>query len=263
MEQPWFFFGLLLVGLFSLRMYAGFIRRLSTAHGEGDIVTAPYKLADSIFAAALGIFFLFISFSAGDGPHFVNRQVLLNSSLFFLCIITAILTFLVLRQINPVEVFGLSASRPAAKIGNGLLWLLAAYPLILLAQGLSYSFFPAETEAQPIIVFLAGESEFLDQLLVILMAVIMAPLAEELIFRGYLYGVIRKAGGRWSAVATTSLLFAGIHMHPPSFFGLFLLGVILALLYEKSRCLWVPIVMHAVFNAVSVSGALFWPELAQ
>jgi membrane protease YdiL (CAAX protease family) len=94
----------------------------------------------------------------------------------------------------------------------------------------------------------------------LLLALIVAPLAEEFVFRGYLYGVVRKWGGRGCAIGTTSLLFAAIHLHLPSMAALFFLGVVLALIYELTRRLWIPCVLHAIFNGISAGVVLFWPE---
>jgi membrane protease YdiL (CAAX protease family) len=97
---------------------------------------------------------------------------------------------------------------------------------------------------------------------VILMAVVVAPVAEEVIFRGYFYGVIRRYGGRIPAILVSSLLFAAIHVHLPSAPGLFLLAVILCLLYERTGSLWGNITMHAAFNASTIITLIFWPSLA-
>jgi membrane protease YdiL (CAAX protease family) len=94
------------------------------------------------------------------------------------------------------------------------------------------------------------------------MAVIVAPVAEEMIFRGYFYGVIRRYGGRIPAILISSLLFAAIHVHLPSFPGLFLLAVTLCFLYERTGSLWSNITMHAAFNASTIITLIFWPALA-
>jgi membrane protease YdiL (CAAX protease family) len=94
-----------------------------------------------------------------------------------------------------------------------------------------------------------------------LIAVVAAPLAEELIFRGCLYGILRQIGGRLLAIAVSSLLFALIHGHLPSLAGLMVLSVGLSLLYEKTGSLWAPILLHAAFNGLSIYGTLQWPDL--
>jgi membrane protease YdiL (CAAX protease family) len=85
--------------------------------------------------------------------------------------------------------------------------------------------------------------------------------AEEIIFRGYFYGVIRRFGGRLPALLTSSLLFAAIHVHLPSMLGLGILAIILCLLYERTGSLWAPITMHACFNASTIAVLIFFPEV--
>jgi membrane protease YdiL (CAAX protease family) len=89
------------------------------------------------------------------------------------------------------------------------------------------------------------------------MAIIVAPLAEELIFRGYLYPVGKKYLGPFLSALVTAALFAVLHGHMASLPALFTLALCLALSYEKSGSLLVPTIMHAVFNAVSVIGILY------
>ena len=95
------------------------------------------------------------------------------------------------------------------------------------------------------------------------MAVVVAPVAEEVVFRGYLYGVLRRYGGRIPAILVSSLLFAAIHVHLPSLLGLGVLAVILCLLYERTGSLWSTIAMHAAFNASTLVMLVLWPDLAR
>ena len=55
----------------------------------------------------------------------------------------------------------------------------------------------------------------------------------------------------------TSLLFAAIHMNGPVFLPLFVLAVCLTLAYEATGSLWVPMLMHALFNGVMI-GMMFY-----
>lgn len=87
-------------------------------------------------------------------------------------------------------------------------------------------------------------------------AVILAPLVEELIFRGYLYPVLKKYGGFLFALIFTSLLFGLIHWNAAVLVPLALFGALLVLLYEKTKTLWVPICAHALFNLTTVVAAM-------
>lgn len=83
-------------------------------------------------------------------------------------------------------------------------------------------------------------------------AVLVAPLAEELLFRGLIYRLARRTWGAWPAAVVSSLLFGLIHGEPWFLFGLVALGLILAALYETTGSLLAPVIAHALHNAVSL-----------
>jgi membrane protease YdiL (CAAX protease family) len=78
----------------------------------------------------------------------------------------------------------------------------------------------------------------------------LAPVGEELLFRGILYPTIKQAGFPKLALWVTSLAFAAIHLNIETFVPLLVLALLLTLLYEKTDNLLAPITAHAVFNAV-------------
>ena len=91
-------------------------------------------------------------------------------------------------------------------------------------------------------------------------AVLVAPLAEELLFRGLLYRLARRTWGAWPAAVVSSLVFGLIHGEPWYLFGLIGLGLILAYLYEATGSLLAPVIAHALHNAVSLYLMLDQPD---
>ncbi len=86
-------------------------------------------------------------------------------------------------------------------------------------------------------------------------AVLLGPLIEELVFRGFLQGFLESRMGRYGARVLTSALFAGLH----GMAGLpilFALSLLLGWLQQRTRCLWVPWFAHALNNAVTLGIAL-------
>lgn len=79
-------------------------------------------------------------------------------------------------------------------------------------------------------------------------AVLLAPAAEEMLFRGVLYPAIKQAGFPKLAWGGTALLFAAIHLNLPSFVPLVVLALVLTLLYERTNNLAASITAHALFN---------------
>ena len=95
------------------------------------------------------------------------------------------------------------------------------------------------------------------ELWILLVAIVLlAPFAEELLFRGFLYPPLEARFGRRAAVLLTGLVFAILHLNPYDFLGLFALGVGFAYTYSRTRSLGACIVFHALNNALSVASVL-------
>ncbi len=86
----------------------------------------------------------------------------------------------------------------------------------------------------------------------VIATVIAAPLFEEVLYRGILYIGLRKLIGVPGGAVVSGFVFALIHFNLYSFLPLFALGVILALAYERTRNLLVPIFFHAAFNGLTL-----------
>jgi membrane protease YdiL (CAAX protease family) len=80
------------------------------------------------------------------------------------------------------------------------------------------------------------------------LAVVAAPLCEEFIFRGLLFGGLRRSMGFLPAAALSAGLFAIVHP-PVSIVPVFLLGLCTAFAYERGKGLLAPMLVHAVYNA--------------
>ena len=84
-----------------------------------------------------------------------------------------------------------------------------------------------------------------------IIAIVIAPPAEEAVFRGLIYPTIKRLGYPRLALWGTTLLFAAIHWNLASFLPLVLLALVLTWLYERTGNLLAPMVTHALFNAVN------------
>lgn len=89
-------------------------------------------------------------------------------------------------------------------------------------------------------------------LLLPVIAVVMAPISEEVFFRGYLYAVLRSRFTRdpWYAVYWSSAVFSIVHFYFVHFIPVFLIGMALAYLYRLRGSLIAPIVAHATTNFI-------------
>lgn len=90
-------------------------------------------------------------------------------------------------------------------------------------------------------------------LLVLALSLLLAPVAEEIVFRGMLLPVLARSGTRpVSGAVLVSLLFAALHLHAPGLLPLFGVGMACCAGYMASGNILTPVVMHGVFNLVSL-----------
>lgn len=136
----------------------------------------------------------------------------------------------------------------AAAVGIALLTMPPVWILNAIVQSLF------ETPVRnPQLEFIAPEGFSWSAMIAMTIATgTMVPIAEELAFRGILYGWIRRRFGIAAGVAGSASAFALIHGIPTILPAILFQGVVLALVYERSRSLWPPIIVHGTFNGTSV-----------
>jgi uncharacterized protein len=118
----------------------------------------------------------------------------------------------------------------------------------LAVQDVLEGLWPEAVEPQKTVELLHKTGGLLAKLTLCAVAVICAPLSEEILFRGFLYPVMKRFTDGWLAAPLNALLFAVVHLHVGSAVPLFLLGLILVAAYELTGCLLVPLLIHAFFN---------------
>lgn len=86
--------------------------------------------------------------------------------------------------------------------------------------------------------------------------VLLAPVAEEVAFRGLIYRIFRQSMVPLTATLISAVIFGMMHVQPDKAVWAFLLGLVAATAYEQTRSLLTPILVHALFNAVPVGVAV-------
>jgi len=137
-------------------------------------------------------------------------------------------------------------------LGTGLGLVLIAMALALLTSRLLQAL-GNQAEPQKLVSLIAEEAAKPDQtgllIFFVVMAVAVAPVAEEILFRGILYPAIKQIGHPRAAAIGTALLFALFHVNLLTFASLTAVALVLIALYEFTDNLLAPITAHAVFNA--------------
>jgi membrane protease YdiL (CAAX protease family) len=253
-------FVVVLVGLLAA---AGcvFFRRLWAAIPAGR-EPGPFGRADGFVAAALAGWFVWLAFQSFGREAVVTPSAILGSGIVYAGILGMIVALLMVRGISLDAVFGLWWRGWREKAGFVFLAFLAVLPVVAAAQWIGGHLDSGGGGVQPLVEYWLGGPGRGGRVLVVAMAVVVAPLAEEFVFRGYLYRVAARWTGRRMGMVFASLLFAVIHAHVPALGGLFVLAMALNLVYEHTGSIWAPVLMHSAFNGTTLAASLIWPGLA-
>lgn len=87
-------------------------------------------------------------------------------------------------------------------------------------------------------------------------ASVLAPLVEELLFRGLLFRWLEAKIGVRPGILISGLVFGAVHMNLMAFPSITLLGCLLAALYHRTGNLWAAIFLHAIFNSVMLGAQI-------
>ncbi len=144
---------------------------------------------------------------------------------------------------------GLTGFRPlAVGMGCGLMLLSLFFNLVYASLLGVFNL-----QMQPDISLIFEGTDY--PLVVLLGGAIMAPLVEEIFFRGFVFAGLRGRWGWQKAALVSAGLFALAHIIPTSWAPIFILGLIFAFLYQLSGSIWPAILMHMLTNSVALLAA--------
>ncbi len=204
------------------------------------VLTAPF--AEDAAALVLG---------EGD-LSFLGALVLLTSTQIGLLLVSWLFVF---RPNALAALPSWPGPDPGGAVRAGFGWgVLAWIGASLVSAAVYYVFDALGIESDP----QAAEQALatIDPWLAVLAIVILAPIAEEIFFRGVVFNAFLREGGRRWAFIGSSALFAAIHLSLVALIPIFLLGLALAWIYDRTNNLLAPIAMHMVVNGASVIIAL-------
>lgn len=240
-----------------LRTYGRLLRHALA--GRGHVWTGAYGIADLLVCSVLFTWLggaAYQGFTRSEAPRTLTNGTILESALLFGAVVGAIFFLLHARGHSVARTFGLRQFAPRGAYAEGLLLFLVALPLVFACFVIVSAVAGEEARPQEITQFFidaAGESNWPRVILATLLAVFVAPITEEFIFRGYFYGVLRRFTGVLPALLFTSFLFASIHLNTAVLLPLFVLAACLTLAYEATGSLLTCITMHSLFNATMLA----------
>jgi len=231
---------------------------MSLAPTISGIPIWPYRPLDFLWAG--GIFVIFFALSIGNATVDTTKvkfdaPVLLASMAFqgALAIITLFFVFWRIRPVKwlglkwsswpwvfliaPVTVVGMWIVFGALQLGGYMQWMES-----LGVESTQETVKLLQTATDPVVISLMAVA-----------AVLVAPVCEEIVFRGYLFPFAKKYTGTWIAAICSGLVFAAAHGSLAALLPLFIFGVVLAMLYEKTGSIWAPMAVHFCFNGATVA----------
>lgn len=129
----------------------------------------------------------------------------------------------------------------------GLTWILNLfYGAFLLQKG----FTAPETDVYS---QLLGHATPLTFVINLLLTGLLAPVFEETLFRGVIFGGLQAYFGKITSAVLSAIIFSGLHFQVYGFFPRFILGLALAYLYEKHQSLYPSMAMHSLNNVVALT----------
>lgn len=108
---------------------------------------------------------------------------------------------------------------------------------------------------------LGADGPLVNALAVVVLVTVVAPLGEELFFRGFFFGALRNWHGYWLAAIISGIVFGAIHVgsSPVGYLvPLMIFGTGLCLLYEWTGSLYPAIALHAINNSIALGANLEW-----
>ncbi|MBV6396228.1 MAG: hypothetical protein HFACDABA_01822 [Anaerolineales bacterium] len=92
--------------------------------------------------------------------------------------------------------------------------------------------------------------------------IFLAPLIEETVMRGFLFGGLRHRLGWLKAALISSALFGALHLSIAAFIPTFTLGFLFCYLYQRSNSVWPGVILHTLINALGLCAAFLLSQYA-
>ncbi len=128
----------------------------------------------------------------------------------------------------------------------------AAVPLTMLVNSAQQALFDQTADNPQLDLIAPGSFSWSGFAAMLVAAGMAVPFAEELAFRGLFQGWLRLRWSFWPAAVTVAACFSVLHGILALVPAIFVLGLILAVLREKSGSIWPSVVTHGIFNATAI-----------
>jgi hypothetical protein len=206
-------------------------------------------------ATILGAVVFAIGGDFSDPPPAVN---IIATILQDLCFIGAALLFAGLAGRPRPSQFGLRRPRDLRSAAG---WVVGGYVVFLVFTALWLTMLGKSDSTDDLPKELGADKSTVALLAVAFLVTVMAPLAEEFLFRGFFFKALRNWRGFLPAAVLTGLVFGGVHAGSSNvefLAPLALLGFILCAIYERTGSLYPCIALHCVNNSIAFGSSQHW-----
>ncbi len=223
------------------------------------VTIAIFILSQLVVGIVVGVFFGIVDWDQSRVEQWTDS----TSGQFLFILFSSAVTlgilgwFLRKRKAN-FRVLGFARKPEWKDILRIVVGFIVYFGLLIAATIVASQFLGVNTEQEQEIGFEGAKTSGQGLVLVFMSLVILPPIVEEILFRGFLFGGLRtKLSFPW-AVVITSVLFAVPHLFASSTGFLwiaavdtFVLSLVLCYMREKTGALWVPIGIHAIKNSLA------------
>ncbi|MEQ9550201.1 MAG: CPBP family glutamic-type intramembrane protease [Coleofasciculus sp. G3-WIS-01] len=147
----------------------------------------------------------------------------------------------------PEDWFQIKFRRKGILLGLG--GYLVALPLVILVSLINQKLWQGQGGSNPILSLVLEGQDTVAIVIFFSTACIAAPLFEEFMFRGFLLPSLTRYMPVWGAIVTSSLIFAIAHLSLSEVLPLATLGIVLGVVYTRSRNLLAPMIVHSLWNS--------------
>lgn len=193
-------------------------------------------------------------FSMLSDKH-ILKTYMLQVNLFISFISIAIALFFIIKRGLILDRIGISFKAKLKDIFGWVKMGIGAYcvtiPLVFIGAMITRIFANQTFSDNPIVFWIKNGK--ISMVWIIFLAVIAAPVVEEIAFRGLLYTSLRKQFNKWGAAIISASIFSLIHPTIPyTLLPIFMLGMVFAIVREESNSIYPSMIAHALNNGISL-----------
>lgn len=208
------------------------------------------------------IWFIHALFGLDVQKNIVQQSLMLLITLIINLLVCSYVFYIVrIEYRQSITALGLSLVNLLANIRHGIKRYLITLPLIVLAgfiTNLIASLYGRNPEMQDVVRWVLEEKSLFVLSSLMFFGIVIAPVIEEIMFRGFLQPALKNSFGGRYAIAITASLFAAVHMDIFAFVQIFILGMLLGYLYEKTQTLAASIFVHILHNSLTLVFLLYF-----